>query len=570
MEHEKYSYVESLRWLAEKYNVEIEESEVSPEAKVQQLVSDSLYIINNFAQKYFSDQLLNSPEGEDVGMTYLKERGFRGDIIEKFQLGYNPDNRHSFSTAAFEAQYQPELLERSGLVVNRDGNVFDNYRGRIIFPVHNASGKIAGFGARLIRKNDKAPKYINTPENEIYVKSRILYGSWFARQAIDKFDECLLVEGYTDVVSMHQEGIENVVASGGTSLTPDQLRLVKKYTKNLTIIYDGDAAGINAALRGLNMAVEEGLNVYLVMLPENEDPDSYVKKLGGGKFANFLKENKRDSIVFQIERAAVEAGSDATKKTELVKALAETISKFNRAEDFIKQQDYIRKTAEMLQIDERGMTNLVNSYLREKIRKADKKFIPERDFNSSLTPQEYPEDDTEIVSKDDVHERAVVRCLLEYGLNEWEENKNVAEYLLYEILDDEVVNDLELQKIIKIYRTLYESKLEPTIKNFLYSDDLVMSKLVTSLIEFPYQVSPGWEEHYERPMVSREDNYKKDIRSTLNYLELQKIRALLKQNETELSETASHERQMLLIQTQNHLKNLEMEITSQMGMVILK
>lgn len=228
MEHEKYSYVEALRWLANKYNVEIEETETSPEFKQQQQVADSLYIINSFAQKFFSHALLETDNGQDIALSYLKERGFREEIIKKFQLGFNPEARDSFTKQAVAAQYSLELLQKSGLVAVRDGNAYDNYRGRIIFPIHNQSGKILGFGARIIKSNDKAPKYINTPENEIYVKSKLLYGSYFARMAIDKADECLLVEGYTDVVSLHQAGIENVVASGGTSLTPDQLRLIKK------------------------------------------------------------------------------------------------------------------------------------------------------------------------------------------------------------------------------------------------------------------------------------------------------------------------------------------------------
>lgn len=294
MEHEKYSYVEALKWLAAKYNVEIEETETSPEFKQQQQTADSLYIINNFAQIFFSDTLFNSEEGNDIGLSYLKERGFREETIRKFDLGYNPEARDTLASAALEKQFNKDLLIKTGLVVSRDSGLQDNYRGRVIFPIHNQSGKVCGFGARLIRKNDKAPKYINTPENEIYVKSKILYGLWFARQAIDKQDECLLVEGYTDVISLHQAGIENVVASGGTSLTPDQLRLIKKYTSNLTILYDGDAAGVKAALRGLDLALEEGLNVQLVLLPDNEDPDSYVNNNGASTLVDFINENKKE------------------------------------------------------------------------------------------------------------------------------------------------------------------------------------------------------------------------------------------------------------------------------------
>src|ERR1700722_5984192 len=373
MEHEKYSYAEALRWLAARYNVEIEEKELSPELRQQQEVADSLYIINGFAQKFFSEILTGSEEGQDVGLSYLKERGFNEDIIRKFQLGYSPDQREVFARAAVAAQYNPELLVKTGLVVQRDDKLVDNYRGRIIFPVHNQTGKIIGFGARIIRTNDRAPKYINTPENEIYVKSKILYGSWLARQAIDKQDECLLVEGYTDVVSLHQAGIENVVASGGTSLTIDQLRLIKKYTNHLTIIYDGDGAGVKAALRGLDMALEESLDVRLVLIPDKEDPDSYVRKLGAADFRDFIAGNKKDFILFQLEVALKDAGTDSNKKAAVANQGAETIARINKAEDFTRQQDYIRQSAEMLRIEETGLHSLVNKYIRDRITKQENK-----------------------------------------------------------------------------------------------------------------------------------------------------------------------------------------------------
>jgi DNA primase len=282
-------------------------------------------------------------------------------------LGYAPDSKDRFAKEAVAKQYNPELLLKSGLVVNRNEQLADNYRDRIIFPVHNNSGKVIGFGARLIKKNDKAPKYINTPENELYVKSKILYGTYFARHAIDKADECLLVEGYTDVISLHQAGIENVVASGGTSLTQDQLRLIKKYTKNLTIIYDGDAAGVKAALRGLDMALEESLNVKLVLIPDKEDPDSYVQKVGANQFRNFILHNKKDFILFQLEVSLKDAGADANKKSEVVNQIAETISKIDKTEDFTKQQDYIRQCSQILNIDETGFTSLVNKFIRNRI-----------------------------------------------------------------------------------------------------------------------------------------------------------------------------------------------------------
>ena len=576
MEHEKYSYVEALKWLAGKYNVEIEETAVSPEFKEQQQVADSLYIINKFAKDFFHEILFNKDEGINVGLGYLKERGFREDIIKKFELGYNPDARDTFTKAAIDAQFNPDLLKKSGLVVARDNGLQDNYRGRIIFPVHNHTGKISGFGARLIRNNDKAPKYINTPENEIYVKSKILYGSHFARQAIDKADECLLVEGYTDVLALHQAGIENVVASGGTSLTPDQLRLIKKYTRNLTILYDGDPAGIKAALRGLDLALEEGLNVRLVLLPNQEDPDSYINKNGVTSFTSFIRDNKKDFILFQLEFALMDAGDDTNKRSQVVNRIAESISKINKAEDFVKQQDYIHKTAELLKIDESGLHTLVNKYIREKLIKEEKRFISDEKFfqqQPSGIATEFPENDNdalELLNRDEVSERAVVRCLIEYGLMEWQAGKTVADYLLYECIDDEIITNPALLKIINNYRFWYEEKLEPTAKNFLYGDDLEMSRMVVSIIEFPYELSPGWQKNYEMPVPTREDNYKEEIISTLNYLELKKIKKLIGLNQKELEETTSPERQTFLMQTHIRLKDLETKITKGTGAVILK
>jgi DNA primase len=574
MEHEKYSYVEALKWLAAKYNVEIEEKETSPEFKQQQQVSDSLFIINKFAQQFFSEQLNETEEGINAGLGYLKERGFREEIIKKFELGYNPEARDAFASSAVKMQFNKELLQKSGLVVLRDFGLQDNYRGRIIFPIHNQSGKVTGFGARLIRKNDKAPKYINTPENEIYVKSKILYGSWFARQAIDKADECLLVEGYTDVVSLHQAGIENVVASGGTSLTPDQLRLIKKYTPNLTILYDGDAAGIKAALRGLDLALEEGLNVKLVLLPNQEDPDSFVNKNGAESLTRFIKENKKDFILFQLEQSLAQAGDDTNARAHAVNQVAESISKMNKAEDFTRQQDYIRRTSELLKIDEAGLHNLVNKIIRDRLTKEEKKTFSANE--SQEAGQEILETSGEeadalgLLRKEYFHERALVRCLLEFGLRNWEEGKTVADYLLYECIDDEILDDPMLKKIVGYYKIWYEENLEPTSKTFLYNEDLEMSNAVVSLIEFPYEVSDGWKEKYEMPVPTREDNYQKDVTSTLRYLELKRIKKLITVNAEELEKTTAVDRQILLIQTHSHLKTLEIQLTNEIGTVILK
>ncbi len=577
MEAEKYSYVEALRWLAAKYNVEIEETETSPEYKQQQQVADSLYIINNFAQKFFSEALLNSEDGQDIALSYLKERGFKEEVIKKFQLGYNPEARDSFTKAALDAKYNLEYLQKAGLVNVRDGNAYDNYRGRIIFPVHNQSGKVLGFGARIIKSNDKAPKYINTPENEIYVKSKILYGSYFARQAIDKADECLLVEGYTDVVSLHQAGIENVVASGGTSLTPDQLRLIKKYTNNLTIIYDGDSAGIKAALRGLDLALEESLNVKLVLIPDNEDPDSYVNKVGTAAFIDFISVNKKDFILFQLDIALKDVGNDSTKKSIVVNRVAETISKINKTEDFTKQQDYIKQCAEILKIEEGGLHALVNKFIREKVNKEENRNNREQRFaeENIVTGKssDIENDVMQLFNKDELHEQAMLRSLLEFGLKDWNEKQKVAEYIFKEMEDnqlEELIDNKELVRVFQTYKAWYDAGIEPTAKNFLYHDDLQMSALVVSIMDFDYEISPNWKEHFEGHIATREELFAEEVFSTLNYLKLRKIKRLMDENQRDLEKTSLAEDQMVLVQTHQHLKQMEIELTKQLGTVIFR
>lgn len=572
MELEKYSYVEALRWLANKYNVEIEETQVSPETKLQQQVADSLYIVNAFAQKYFTENLFNKDEGIDIGLSYLKEREFREDIIKKFQLGYCLQDREAFAKEALAAQYNPEVLLKTGLVVLRDEQLVDNYRGRIIFPVHNNSGKVIGFGARIIGKNDRAPKYINTPENELYIKSKILYGSYFARQAIDKNDECLLVEGYTDVISLHQAGIENVVASGGTSLTVDQLRLVKKYTNNLTIVYDGDNAGIKAALRGLDMALEESLNVRLVLIPDNEDPDSYVSKIGATKFQEFVKANRKDFILFQLEVLLKEAGQDTNKKSTVVNQVAETISRINKVEDFTKQQDYIKRCSELLKIEEGGLTALVNKFIREKLSKQESKNLaePNNYFEEQALQGGTVEDSTALFNKDEFQERALLRCLLEFGLKGWDEEKRVADIIFEEFDDPDLFDNKTLVHVFTTYKNWYKAGLEPVPRNFLYHEDQQLGALVVGIMEFPYELSPNWSEHFDGKILTREDLYKEETSSTINYLKLKKIKRLIEENQRDLEKPHTEDEQMVLLQTHRHLKEMETELTKLVGTVILK
>jgi DNA primase len=572
MEHEKYNYVEALRWLAARYNIEVEETETSPEQKMLVQTADSLYILNKFAQQFFSDSLLKTEDGNAIALSYLKERGFREEVIEKFQIGYNPDSRDALTKALLANQFNKELLPKSGLVSLRNGEeLVDNYRGRIIFPIHNNTGKIIGFGARVIGKSDRGPKYINTPENEIYSKSKVLYGSYFARMAIDKADECLLVEGYTDVVSLHQAGIENVVASGGTSLTVDQLRLIKKYTHNLTIIYDGDSAGVKAALRGLDMALEESLNVRLVLIPDNEDPDSYVNKVGAKAFNEFVAASKKDFIIFQLEVMLQEAGQDVTKKSTVVNQVAETLSKINKAEDFTKQQDYIRQCAALLKIDETGLTNLVNKYKRDKIVKDEKRAV--NDTASFLQEQgQQPEDvlnDTQFLfNQDEAHERNILHVLLEYGLRPWDETRSMADYI-FEELEQFHFDNTDLEQLFEEYKSWYRQGLEPTTKSMLYHENEMIRNLVINISVTPFELSQKWDEVMETMNIVNRDTSVQDVMMSVNFYKLRKIKKMFDENQRDM-EHASLDEQMKLIEVHKHLKEIERELTKQLGTVIIK
>jgi DNA primase len=604
MEHEKFSYVEALRWIANKYNIEIEETESSPEQKIQQQAAESLYIINQFAQRFYATSLFETEQGQNIGLGYLKERGFTEEVIRKFGLGYAPDQKDALAKKAIAEQFNPELLQRAGLVVNRNEQLVDNYRDRIIFPIHNNSGKIIGFGARLIKSNDKAPKYINTPENELYIKSKILYGTYFARHAIDKANECLLVEGYTDVISLQQAGIENVVASGGTSLTQDQLRLIKKYTNNLTIIYDGDSAGVKAALRGLDMALEESLNVKLVLIPDKEDPDSYVRKVGANQFRNFIQHNKRDFILFQLDVSLKDAGADANKKSEVVNQIAETISKIDKTEDFTKQQDYIRQCSQLLNIDETGFTSLVNKFIRNRISLQENKMpfdeakVHEENARKAQE-NEYSDQTFSLLFRDDLQEREIARILLEHGTKKWNSSELIAEHVLAELPEEDLIDNQAVLKLVSEYKQKIPLNHVPDKNYFIYHSDTVLSTLAVSLLQFNYEESIHWKRElsqstgYQKTLFEQDykgfinslkkeneetlmkylnigkDNTNEEVESAINYLKLRKIKRLLLQNQADL-EKAEPSQQATLFLTHQHLKEMEMELSKKLGTVVIR
>lgn len=358
MKHEQMNYFDALRWLAKKYNIEIQERELTEREKQIRNDRESMLIVNSWAQSYFSTLLHEHPEGKSIGMRYFAERGLREDVIRKFQLGYSLDQWDALYKAATKAGYRQEFLEKTGLIIAYDnGKVNDRFRGRVIFPVHTLSGKVVAFGGRVLKKEEKTAKYVNSPESEIYHKSNELYGIYFAKQAIVKQDRCFLVEGYMDVIGMHQVGVENVVASSGTALTQGQIRLIHRFTDNITVLYDGDAAGIKAALRGIDMLLEEGMNIKVVLLPDGEDPDSFARSHGASEFARYIDQNETDFIRFKTKLLLDEAGSDPIKRSALINDILRSIAIIP---DNIAQSVYIRECSATMEIDEKVLLNEVN------------------------------------------------------------------------------------------------------------------------------------------------------------------------------------------------------------------
>lgn len=387
MEHEQLSYYEALKWLARKYNIEVKERELTEEEKQASNLRESLFVVNQFASEYFQNVLYNVEEGQRIGMTYLRSRGFRDDIIKKFQLGYSTDNRDALARTAIEKGYKPEFLEKTGLCYRKDdGTLRDRFWGRVIFPVHTLSGKVVAFGGRVLNAATKnvQMKYVNSPESEIYHKSRELYGIYFAKQAMVRQDRCFLVEGYTDVISMHQSGIENVVASSGTALTSDQIRLIHRFTNNITVLYDGDGAGIKASIRGIDMLLEEGMNVKVCLLPDGDDPDSFARKHNATEYQAYINDHEVDFIRFKTDLLIEEAGKDPIKKANLITSIVKSISVIP---DSITRNVYIRECSEMLRMEERVLVNAVGK-LKEQADENRKKEEQRKEYRARLQAEQ--------------------------------------------------------------------------------------------------------------------------------------------------------------------------------------
>ena len=520
MEHEKFTFPEALRYLAQKYHIEVEETQVSNEEKQVQDEKESLLIALNYAAKFYQTQLTETEDGKAIGLSYFKERGFLDDTIQTFQLGYSPDSFDTFYNQAIKDGYNEEILLKAGLIKEKNGKHYDFFRDRVMFPIFNVSGKVVAFGGRMLKsaKSDNPnvynPKYINTAETDVYHKSQVLYGISNAKAEIRKHDVCYLVEGYTDVISLYQAGIKNVVASSGTALTKEQVQLIKRFTQNMVILYDGDAAGIKAALRGLDIVLEQGLNVKLVLLPDSEDPDSFVKKNGTDATLDFIQRKQQDFILFKATQGIEEVKNDPVKKSEVIKDIVESIAK---VDDNIKRQLYIKHCADIVEVPENILVNEVNKIRTQQFKKS-------KDFNQEDANAINDFVKTEVdhsqqtVSKTPAlyhQEKDIIRVLLEHGDKEMTEEYSVAEYVIFEMVDVEFKTEV-FGKIVKLYLDAYqhEKPLEE-VKNLNNITDADVKNCLVELMSSPYELSPNWFDKHEIVVKDVNRTYKTDVISMM-------------------------------------------------------
>jgi DNA primase len=457
MEHEHFSYPEAIRYLAKKYNIELEETEQSEEDKEQANEKESMYLVSEYAQKYFHTILMDSDEGRAIGYSYFKERGFTGDTIKKFGLGYSPEEWDAFTREALGKAYKLDYLDKTGLTITReDGRHIDRFRGRVMFPIQSMSGRVLGFGGRILTNDKKAAKYLNSPESDIYHKSKVLYGIYHAKQAIAKQDNCFLVEGYTDVIQLHQAGIENVVASSGTALTPDQIRLINRLTKNITVLFDGDAAGLRASIRGIDLILEEGMNVKVCTFPDGDDPDSFAKKTPYDELVAYLNDNAKDFIQFKAGLLMDEAKNDPVKKAGLIKDMVVSISKIP---DRIQREIYIQECARIMDISEQVLSSTLAQLVQKDISDAGKKLKEEQKANlMKPVPDEFSPEQEKVNILDGL-ERKIIEILLLYGGTE-QDFEDV--YLKYDEFGKEYEHTE--RKAYKVYERVYLNLQEDEIE----------------------------------------------------------------------------------------------------------
>jgi len=532
MEHEKLSFPESIRFLATKYNIDIEETVSSHEDAEQKQLTDSLYIVNEFARDHYHQTLFQRSEGKAIGLSYFKERGFRESTINKFQLGYAVEERDDITKKAVEKKYNIEHLRALGLTTKSD---LDFFRSRVIFPIHNISGKVVAFAGRTLSSDKKQPKYINSPESEIYNKRAVLYGLHFAKDAIRKNDECILVEGYTDVITLHQGNISNVVASSGTSLTQEQIRLIDRYTKNIKIIYDGDAAGIKAALRGLDLVLEANMNVKLVLLPDGQDPDSFLSNQGTEAFSKYLKDNEEDFLFFKTRLLLQETANDPILKTGAIRDIVSSVAKVS---DVVKRALYIRQCSEMLDLSENILIHEVNKYIKGDLKAKKDKIYRDNGKFLSDTKEDWEKPKTvlsgnePIVSKNDGHqESSVCSILINFGHKWYDEESGVtiADFIIQNTSDILQYFDIPLHKlIIELVSNQINLGVCPDQSWYINHSNQEISNFAINVLSSPY-VYASWEkkEMFLQTQKMPDENYINDTNNGLLRLQLKKSNRII-------------------------------------------
>jgi len=598
MEHESLSYPDALRYLAKKYNIEIAEEQASAEQIELDNERESIFLVSAFAQKYYTEQLHHSPEGRAIGLTYFKERGFRDDIIEKFQLGFSHDKWRNFTAAALEAGYKSDYLVRSGLTIRSEKpaqpedstdteskntenvvRLFDRFSGRVLFPVHNISGRVIAFGGRILGSDKKVAKYINSPETEIYHKSNVLYGLYFAKKAIIAKDSCFLVEGYTDVISLFQAGVENVVASSGTSLTVEQIRLIHRYTKNITILYDGDNAGIKASFRGIDLILEEGMNVKVLLFPDGEDPDSYSKKVSSVELEAFIQKNSVDFIRFKTGLLFEETKNDPIKKAELIHNIVETIAIIP---DAISRSVYVKECSRIMDMGEQILLTELNKQRRKKATDFATKSSPEREeIEQGIADNDEQELPQPALDEIEYQERDIIRLLINFGnreihfelIDEEQQVQNitttVAERIHHELMQD------NLQFENKTYGLVFEelsqllnNGITPDVTFYIQHENVQVQQLAINLISNKYELSQHWERHHIN-VQTEEMVLKQSVYSALFSLKNTKVMKLINENQLQLKDANAENMENIIEQLQA-LIEAKKHFSAQLGRIILK
>jgi len=585
MEHEKYNYPEALRYLAAKYHIEVIETEQTDEQIQQRDHRESLMIVTNWAGNFFVEALWETPEGQAVGLSYFRERGYRDDTIRKFGLGYGPESWSALYDRAITEGYQEEYLTETGLIVKKDdGSAYDRFRARVMFPIHNLTGRILGFGGRTLSADKKTPKYVNSPESAIYHKSNVLYGLFFAKKAIAQADKCYLVEGYADVIAMHQAGVENTVSSSGTSLTEGQIKLISRFTKQVTLLYDGDAAGIQASLRGMDMLLSEGLDVQIVLFPEGDDPDSYIKKRGSSTFVEYIERHEEDFIRFKTNALLKSAGADPLARANVIREVVESIALIPNE---IKVSVFIQECSRLLDIEERVLLHELNKIRiddsRKKRRGAPKEVPvhptghpdPQRTSQSAgRTLSTLPEPGAKQVSLRVLQEEEFIRVLLTYGdaPATWAEDPEMpVAPLLINSVQDIVFEHPVCARILDIYRGYINEERLPENRVFTSHPDREIADLAISLLSSKYTLSPNWNDDKRKIYVPEEkENLEELVFTSVYRIKKRWIEQEIKQIREELRTEENPEDMTILLSKYQSLQDALKLIGEKLGTIILK